>query len=753
MMATVSGVWSLPARIRTNSAIRLPADAVSVLALLVLLAAGRWVLWYGDPAIGLDGVTLSYPMYEFLGEMLRAGDIPGWNPHQFSGVPFAADLQSGWTYLPVMVIFTTLPLGLAIKAFLLFHVALTGLATYALARVLGLIPVGALVASVSYALSGYFSGYSVHTPLLTQVAAWLPVLVLGAEMSVRSRGWLSRACWWGATGLALSQIFASLLGQRSYYALLLLGSYLVYRTLIVPPELTPIRRRVAILMLHGSGILLFGVGLAAAGLLPRLEYYTRSNLAHGYEGWAAVGGGWRFSWILDVLLTRHELFYAGAVTICLAVLAPRYARGWRFAPYFAGLAVTTLLLTSQTTTPLHAILYRLFPRFEELHRHFPERIVIIFFLGLALLAGATVSTLRRWPFVPMLLVLLVVVDLSVAGRLAVANRGIKLDPEQYYEPMGAADFMRSRQEEQAFRYFGYDPQLHVILFGIPMHYRRQFAEPAAMALVVNNRATMFRLPDLQGYNPVQPGRYVEFMIALNGHPQDYHGAHVLGGGLDSPLLDLLGARYVVVPAAVPPGRPDIFHLTQQWSTVYQDAQVRVLENPDALPRAWLVHEARRVERGEALPLLASGAVDPRREALLEASPPVLERVENPAKDEVAMTAYEPEALRLRTMSEAPSLLMLSESYDPNWRAYVDGERVDLYVADHALRAVPVPAGVHEVELRYESRTLALGMAISGGTALLFGALLVATAWQRRQTSASPEDFGRRRLEKSLLTAN
>ena len=43
---------------------------------------------------------------------------------------------------------------------------------------------------------------------------------------------------------------------------------------------------------------------------------------------------------------------------------------------------------------------------------------------------------------------------------------------------------------------------------------------------------------------------------------------------------------------------------------------------------------------------------------------------------------------------------------------LDGEPVHLYVADGALRAVAVPAGEHLVDLRFESATLDVGMAIS-----------------------------------------
>lgn len=78
--------------------------------------------------------------------------------------------------------------------------------------------------------------------------------------------------------------------------------------------------------------------------------------------------------------------------------------------------------------------------------------------------------------------------------------------------------------------------------------------------------------------------------------------------------------------------------------------------------------------------------------------------------------------------------MLSEAYYPAWKPYLDGRPVPLYVADHVLRAVPVPAGEHTVELRYESSPLRIGLAISLISYLALIAL-AAAGTQRRRKSA------------------
>jgi hypothetical protein len=184
-------------------------------------------------------------------------------------------------------------------------------------------------------------------------------------------------------------------------------------------------------------------------------------------------------------------------------------------------------------------------------------------------------------------------------------------------------------------------------------------------------------------------------------------------------------------------------LESTYPTVYEDDQTKVLENQQALPRAWIVHSALKVQSDEeALDLLSSGQVDPKESALLVDEEPSqkLSQPDDPSADQASVTEYEADRIRLKTTTTAPGLLMLSEVYYPAWKAYVDGQPVPVGAADQLLRSVAVPAGDHVVELRYESWTLRAGIAIS----LTTGAALVALAvvagirrWrnQRRRAAA------------------
>ena len=772
-------------------------SGIVALALLTIVACAQ--LFRGGVLIGQDSATQFYPWYDYLGERLLAGHIPGWNPYQFAGVPFAADPQSGWTYLPAMLVFTLFPISSAVPIFITMHLVLTGAGTYLLSRLLGIGIGGAIVAAAAYELASPLYGRSVCCPAQFEVGSWLPLALAGAELAIRSRSSSWRLLGWIVAGLSASQALAAWLGQGGYYFLLVLAAYIAYRTLFTASarEKQWIGRPLNAL-LHGSAIFGIAFALAAAGLLPRLEYISRSNLANGEYGgensWAAVVGGVTPGMALDQLIDP-TLYYPGVAVLALAVAALFIARNRAGVPFFAGLGICATILATPWDTPLHRLFYLLFPKFEQLHQHWPERVAIVSYLAIAMLAGATTDSLctrpvrRRaavlglgipaafllvliaanrdllivplavllttlllagllmsprvqWlrPAIPVLLAVVITIDL-VASFSHVSGQGPyggfhRVDIGKYYGESKAALFLQERMKTEPGRYIGFDPRQQVLVDGQQVLYRYQFATSETGAILVNNRGVLHAVEDAQGYNPVQPRRFVEYLTALNGRPQEYHDANVYRTGLDSPLLDLLNIRYIVIPADFPETDIVFADLDKTFSTIYSDDQVRVLENPTALPRAWIVHEAMQVSTQDVLPLLQSQSVDPRQTALLESPAPPLDKLSNGSVDSVELISDEPEQLTLKTQTDAPGLLVLSESYDPNWKAYVDGKEVDVLTANYLLRAIPIPTGTRTVELRYESQPLKLGVAISSTSALIltaaFGGIAVSAVRRRRQ---------------------
>jgi len=750
--------------------------ALAVLGIVTLVALMQ--VFFRGALMGQDSATQFYPWYDYLGERLRSGHIPGWNPYQFSGTPFAADPQSGWTYLPAMLIFSLFSLPVAIPVFLTLHLVIAGGATYALARLLRLGVSGALIAAIAYELSGPVYGRSVCCAAGFEVATWAPVALVGAELAIQRRDIVGRFAGWFVAGLAISQALAAWLGQGSYYVLLMVGAFIAYRTLVAPEAFARAwRTRIGNAFMHGGAVLAIGFGLAAAGILPRLAYIEATNVSGGQYGgtsdWAAQIGGVTWSMLFHRILDP-TLHYPGAAAGALALLALILARNWIGTRFFAAFGIAAMVLAMPIETPLHRLLYLVLPRFEALHQHWPERIAVVAYITAALLAGATIDALERRQARPRTLAVAAAIPLTIIGVQVLFGVGLPLaailavvaaaaivglsavpsfrfvrsaaapamilvvtadlllgfhgvrgnapyggfhrvDIESYFSATGAVHFLRRSTVNDPARYIGYDPQERVTENGQVVLYRYQFGDQETASLLVNNRATMHEIDDAQGYNPVQPSRYVDLMTALNGSPQEYHGANIFPNGIDSPLVDLLNIRYFIVPTVPTDSRADLDALAEKFPIVYADRKVTILENTDALPRAWVVHEAEQRSAGDTLALLAEGAVDPRDVVLLETTPPDL--APSDGNDTVRMTKQSPDAMTLAVTSSTDGMLVISNGYDPGWKAWVDGNEVEVVPANHALQAISLPAGEHTVTLRYETPGINLGLAITGTTIL------------------------------------
>jgi hypothetical protein len=536
----------------------------------------------------------------------------------------------------------------------------------------------------------------------------------------------------------------------------------------------------------GGAILLITLGMAAAGLLPRLEFNALTNLPGGYPASALPqhpeGLSWGFLDDWQHLLLSPGFYYVGSATLALALAGVVLGRGRYATPYFAALTLVVLVLSRYEPTPLH-VLFGLIPDFLQLAARSPERTMLVFYLGPALLAGTAVSRLgaarpravlalvvataagvglavttgdsvpwtsfaawgvaclavgiavavpRVRGLAAALALVVVIVDLGTASSAQLAEamheEGAyqlrKLDLASYYAASPADRFLQNQARAAPARYFGYAQ--HV--FGDVMPYTLRWTDPKIEALDTNDRALLVGLDDIQGYNPIHLTRYGEYMAAVNGTSQDYHHADVLPSGLGSPLLDLLNARYLVLPATPASDQrpPD---LVRPYPLVYQDDTVQIRENPWALPRAWLVHAAQQVAPGGALDLLATGAVDPHTTALVEQPPPVLEPATAP--ESVHWLRQDADELVLESDASAPALLVLSEIDDPFWTATVDDQPAPVLVADHILRAVPLPGGQHTVRLSYAPPMMRIGLLLTLATLVVLTVLLLRLSLLRR----------------------
>lgn len=146
--------------------------------------------------------------------------------------------------------------------------------------------------------------------------------------------------------------------------------------------------------------------------------------------------------------------------------------------------------------------------------------------------------------------------------------------------------------------------------------------------------------------------------------------------------------------------------------------VKIYENREVLPRAFVVHRAEVAPTDEAViavmkqPGFDPGAALVRLPVGDEQPGPVI--LGQPSvNDRVTITSYKPERVEIQVSLGSPGWLVLTDTYYPGWQASLNDQPVDILPVDILFRAVQVPAGEHVLLFEFKPRSVYLGGGMSG----------------------------------------
>lgn len=525
--------------------------------------------------------------------------------------------------------------------------------------------------------------------------------------------------------------------------------------------------------------LLTGLALAAIQFLPAVEYTLRSVRAEGtYD---KMSGGFPLVDLIQFLLPRqishYSPLYVGVVGLILALWVI-FASPNRHIIFWAVVAFAALLISFGGNTFLYPPLYLMVPGFSLFRGQ--ERWAFAVVFSLSVLAGYGFATLTggrrpetdisrtsvqpplgtphasRFTFHLFLLSLLLTF-LFFFGL----NQTGWTPSSPFYGLLGAASLLTILLA-LAWLLWRFGPRLHPALFTTftaalicfdlfsvnwqtnlypqPPEWHTQM--PAVVAAIKQDAAATpnepfraynefrlydnygipFVLEDLWGASPLRPRRYDQLLAP----PMPIERA-----------WELLNVKYVItwrkelyVPSTI------IYEEPAEKDTTY----VHRLNTVG--PRAWLVTQAEIADDQTTLQKIADPNFDRWHVALLEpGAEPYIKQVEE-AKNQGGDTQagagevkhaelQDASRLMLHVTADSPALLILSEVDYPGWQAAVDGQSAPILRADYTLRAVPVPAGEHTVELIFRPFSFTIGAILTVLSILVIGTTLFLAWWMKR----------------------
>ena len=178
----------------------------------------------------------------------------------------------------------------------------------------------------------------------------------------------------------------------------------------------------------------------------------------------------------------------------------------------------------------------------------------------------------------------------------------------------------------------------------------------------------------------------------------------------------------------------------QFPRKYDSEKITIIENVNALPRAYLVpsliySDLTPAERGckarntaftkdknlfdtaSQLLINTSDSVD--NDACSKSNEPDL------AENAVQINKIENGLVKATVNAQAPAIFVISNAWHSDWKATVNGQNVQIGLVNDAFQGLALPAGHSEIIMKYRPRFLTESMIIGISTLiLLFSTILI-----------------------------
>ncbi|MFH1563152.1 MAG: YfhO family protein [Nitrospirota bacterium] len=742
--------------------------AILTLSVLVIFFFAD-VLFTDSTFVFRDFSRYFYPLYQYGVSSLNDGIIPFWNPYNYSGMPFLALIQLAIFY-PLSIILYLFPFIFSIKLFIVTHYLLAGVFTYLLMRHWNLDTYSALISSITYTFSGYLLSCVDLTNTLIS-ATWIPAIFFLYSKALKS-GFGVRGSWFGFTvwtGVALG---IQLLGGDPvvFYITLIvlflftclhfsLNSFFKYILAVTVSLGLTLFQTVPFWELTSLSVRAKGVGLWEASTWSLSKYEVLNLICPFFTNANHLGQQQFF-----------ESLYPGILPLFLALIAITtsvFLKNYRKIVIFWGVIfISFIILSLGKDLVVYKFLYTHLPLFNMIR--YPIKSFCIVNLSISILAGFgfkfLLDNLRQksrfiFLFPSFILIgicifcwlftwigdkaffLFKIVDkplynyfycpltgvflLFLISFLICVGRKIKLwtfsfaaimlvifdliifsgeinqviDQNRYVCIPETAKFIKKCG---GISRFILEPTTEERYRQIKTTFIVEKVFKNMQSVLAPNTGLYYFLFDAYGYEAIPIKDYDRFIY--------YVRSENLSKTLK--LISMINVKHII-------SEEPILEKGIKLTCLIEDNHriIRIYENQDVLPRAYLVPDAMVVKsRKEAFKALTSSSFDPRKKVILEEK----SEIRNPQSpisnsqftihnSQFTIIKYQPNKVIITASSPIDCLLFLSDTYYPGWKAYIDGQETKIYRANYIFRAIKFPAGSHQVEFVYSPMSFKVGL--------------------------------------------
>lgn len=708
---------------------------------------------------GADVVRHMFPWKSFAVESLKQGEIPFWNPYNFSGNPLMANFQSAVFY-PINVVFFFLPFLSGWTVYIILAPVLAAFFMFFFLREINLSKLASVFGGIVFAFCSYMVVW-IEYGNIDHTFLWLPLGLFLTEKIIKGAN-LKYNLY-----LVLALLMSVLAGyiQGYFYVTAVILIYYTGKNFL--NKTFSIKRFTVFAV-----TLTFPILLSLFQILPTIDlfegstrsdytlsqiqnllnpwWYSVTSIIPNFFGNPATNNHWFYGTYIE------RVSYIGLIPFTLFIYTLLNFRRRKESLIFAVVGIVTFLVSLDifitkyffqipipvisTTVPTRILSIFEFCAavqaaigFDYLRNRYNKKSLIISIVfvsfvlaiswGFTFLAAklfhiepTNLATTRRNLLLPtglllaftilsyvyfkkFKLALILIFALTILDLFYFFNKITPFSPKEFVYPQ--APIIKFLKENASInRFWGY-----------------------GSGYVESDFQTYDKTFSPEGVDPIHIRRYTRLLDASkNGQiSQDlprpdaklapgYGTSDLRDNKHRQRLLDLLGVKYVLnksteVSADYTTFAQDIYNLT------YHDGYYQAYVNKDALPRAFLASSyIVETDKQKMVDKIFDPNFSLRETLILEENQKM--KFAQDDKASVKIDKYERNKVLISTYAKNNMLLFLSDTYSSDWRVKVDGIEKNLYRADFAFRAVPLSYGNHKVEFYYHSGPFYNGLAIS-----------------------------------------
>lgn len=696
-----------------------------------------------------------YPWQELVHSLLRKGIIPLWNPYSFAGTPLIANWQSAAFY-PLNLFFLLVDHSTRWTMTIMLQPLLSLLFMYLFLRRIHLSTLSSIFGSITFSFSGFMMIFLEYNSF-AQTAIWLPLILYLVESYIITK----KVRYLIFIPFSIYNLLTAGNFQVSLYSLSITCLYILLRILSLKLSKTPTSYKPLILLMIFMAL---GIGLSGIQLLPTLELFQNSirttdqnileynfgllplkNLitfiAPDFFGNPVTGNFWG-------KLYHEQSGYFSIIALPLIIAALVKKRDF-ITIFFGFIFIFSLILVFDSIIARTIYLLKV----PLISTSYASRMLFVIDFSAAVLAAKGFDLIKTNPKIIQTIAIYVLAGIMgiVGGIIAslmmseseILKSTYQVSIKNLILPTALLIFLLSLIWTKKLKIIY--PLIFALLifdlFRFGLKYNsftsKDFIYPTTPiisflqqnvgfnridkehdAILPSNTWIMYRLMSPSGYDPLYSKQYGKFYNVYTKRDNlEVISRYANLDKYDNEFLDLLGVKYLLAAkrnkdSSITPDGDRFYNISDpKLKPVFEDKSMVVLENTDVMPRVSLFDQF-DIESNYSNTFKRLQAGYPFKEkVILDQQPQYLNLKKSP-NDKAEIVTYSPNEVEIKTNTKQNTILVLTDSYYPGWKAEVNKKPVHMYTADGIFRAIELTKGENQVRFYYQPESFKKGVIIS-----------------------------------------